>query len=357
MGAAASPEQIILCNDRESALRCVIVIDHTGLGPGLGGTRIRDYPDEAAAVQDAVQLAQAMTYKAALADLPFGGAKAVIIGTPPTQLRERRLQAFGRFVDSLGGRYIAAQDSGTFVSDMDVIRSQTPHVVGVSEMLGGSGDPSPHTAYGVYQAMRACAEVALGTRDLTGLRVTVIGVGSVGLQLARLLCDAGAEVSVADVSAAAAQRAVAELGVRTLSPTTAIETETDILAPCALGGVVSTETVRRLRCRAIVGAANNQLTDPALALELAAMEISYVPDFLANAGGVIVGSHEARGRVEREDLKNAVEQVYRATRDVLDEAAITGRPPLTVALEVAGRRLRGAEVANAMGRRQTGSDE
>ena len=284
---AGGHEQVAFCHDPSSGLRAIIAIWSTALGPSLGGCRFQPYPTEAAALADVLRLSRAMGLKNAAAGLDLGGGKAVIIGDPRADKTEARLRAFGRFVDSLGGRYLTAEDVGTTQADMDMIRRETPYVTGVSARRGGSGDPSPVTARGVAEAMRAAAEFAWGTGDLAGRHVAVQGVGKVGGALARILSVEGARITVADVDGAAADRLATELGSEVVPPEKVHAVECDVLAPCALGGVITDATVPELHCRVVCGAANNQLGSDAMAAELQRRDIVYVPDFVANAGGVI----------------------------------------------------------------------
>jgi glutamate dehydrogenase/leucine dehydrogenase len=338
--ARAGHEQVVFVGDRASQLRAVIAIHSTALGPSLGGIRFWRYPSEAEAVRDVLALSEAMTYKAAVAGLHQGGGKAVVMVDDPDAPRsEALLRALGRAIDELGGRYIAAEDVGATTRDMDVIAEETPWVTGVAVERGGSGDPSPVTAVGVLHAMHAVCDDVFGDPSLRERRVVVQGVGHVGAHLVALLRDAGAEVAVADVNTARASAVAHEHGAEVVEHEHVLEQECDVLAPCALGGVVSVETVPRLRCRAIVGAANNQLTDPSVAGALAARRIVYAPDFVVNAGGIINISEEFTGYSRERALKRAA-AIGETTARVLRVARERGITPEDAALELARRRLR-----------------
>jgi leucine dehydrogenase len=309
-------EQVVFFNDAASGLRAIVAIHSTALGPALGGTRFYPYPSEEAALQDVLRLSRGMTYKAAAAGLDLGGGKAVILGDPRRAKSEELLRAYGRFVESLGGRYLTAEDVGTARDDMDVIRRETLFVTGVSPALGGSGDPSPITAYGVYLAMLACAEEVWGEHSLRGRRVAVQGVGKVGYHLTKhLVEDGGADVIVSDVDVDSVARAVRDFGVQTAPADRIHAAECDIFAPCALGGVINDETVPQLQCRIVAGSANNQLEHADHGKALTELGILYAPDFVANAGGLINVADELQGYVP-ERAKAAVENVYRTLREV-----------------------------------------
>jgi glutamate dehydrogenase/leucine dehydrogenase len=288
-------EQVVFCHDRSTGLRAIVAIHSTALGPSLGGTRFYPYASEHEALVDVCRLARGMTYKHALCGNDLGGGKAVIIGDPSALRSEALLRAYGRFVDGLAGRYITAEDVGTTQADMDLIRRETRHVTGVSESLGGSGDPSPATAWGVLWAMRAVAERLWGGPSLVGRHVCIAGVGKVGSALATHLAEEGAKLTVADVNPIAAESAADDHGAVVVSPIEAHAVECDIYAPCALGGTLNRNTIPGMRCAAVVGSANNQLAVEADAVRLAERGILYAPDFVANAGGVINIAEEPHG--------------------------------------------------------------
>lgn len=331
-------EQVLFCSDRGSGLRAIIAIHSTALGPALGGTRMRPYPNEDDALADVLHLAKGMTYKCAAADLDFGGGKAVIIGDPSKDKTEALLRAYGRYVDALGGRFVTAEDVGTTQGDMEVIRRETPHVVGVGVAFGGMGDPSPLTARGVLQSMRAVGSHLWAESSLEGRTVVVSGVGKVGRRLVALLVDAGAVVTVADVDPRAVERLVAEHGVRVVAAEGAHREPCDIFSPCALGGILSDETARELACRAVVGSANNQLSDPSVAKVLQDEGVLYAPDYIVNAGGVISVAYE-RERYAEDLAHQAVDGLFATTLEVLRITVEEGITTLEAADRIAERRI------------------
>jgi leucine dehydrogenase len=341
-------EQVVFCHDRSSGLRAVIAIHSTMLGPSLGGTRFRPYPSEDAAVEDVLRLAEGMTYKAAAAGLDQGGGKAVIIGDPATDRTEALVRTYGRFVDSLSGRYITAEDVGTTQADMDLIREETPYVTGMSERFGGSGDPSAATAYGVLWAMKAVAFLSSGTPSLAGNHVVVSGVGKVGSNLARLLVGDGARVTVADVDPHAVERVRQELdgdvggvgAVGVVAPEEAHRTPCDIFSPCALGADLNPDTIPALRCWGIVGAANNQLASHDCASLIADAGLLYVPDFVANAGGIInIAEERAPSGYARDRAYANVRRIHDTTLAVFDMAKADGVTTAEAAVRLARHRL------------------
>ena len=343
----AHHEQVVHARDHESGLRAIIAIHSTALGPALGGTRFFPYRDEDAALRDVLRLAEGMSLKSAAAGLPLGGGKAVIIGDPTRIKTEQLLEAYGGVVESLGGRYITAEDVGTTVSDMVAVGRRTKWVTGLPLEMGGSGDPSPWTARGVVAAMRAAAAYLWDTAHLAGRRIAIQGVGKVGVALARALVDEGCEVTVADVDSAAVAELAARVDVGVVPPERILSVPCDILAPCALGAVISDTTLPELRCAAVVGAANNQLAPGFSAARLAAAGILYVPDFVANAGGVIniAVELEAEGyRAERAGA--AVDRIADNVAAVLAGAARRGVTPLDAAVALAEERIRPGREGN-----------
>ncbi len=290
-------EQVVFCSDRASGLRAVIAIHSTALGPALGGTRFYPYPSEDAAVADALALSRAMSYKNSLAGLDLGGGKAVIIGDPHTDKTEALLRAYGRFVESLGGRYLTACDVGTYNADLDVVARETRFAHGRSLAYGGCGDSSVLTAYGVFQGMRAAAQHRWGKPSLAGRTVGVSGVGKVGSWLVDRLVEDGADVVVTDVDAGAVERALARHpAVDAVADTeTLVRTPTDVYAPCALGRALDDETVAVLEAEIVCGGANNQLAHEGIVAELMRRGVLYAPDYLVNAGGVIQVEDERHG--------------------------------------------------------------
>ena len=333
-------EQVVFCHDRSTGLRAIIAIHSTALGPSLGGTRFFPYPTEEAALTDVLRLAEGMTYKAAVAGLDQGGGKAVIIGDPGTDRTEELMLAYGRFVDTLSGRYNTAEDVGTTQADMDLIARVTPHVTGTSEALGGSGDPSAATALGLVSAMKALFFLSSGADDLLGAHVVVAGVGKVGSHLVGHLVQEGARVTIADVKDQAVERVRATHDVAVAAPDDAHRIACDIYSPCGLGGVLDSATIPELRCWAVAGAANNQLASPECGQVLADAGILYAPDFVVNAGGIInIAEERAPGGYDRRRAFARVQRVYDTTLEVFDAAKQHGRTPVDAALVLARRRL------------------
>src|SRR5437660_9863094 len=275
-------EQVVYCHDRPTGLRAIVAVHSTRLGPALGGTRFYPYASEDDALADVLRLARGMTYKSAAAGLDLGGGKAVILGAPATTRSEALIRAYGRFVDAIGGRYITAEDVGTTQADMDLIRRETRHVTGVSRALGGSGDPSAATAYGVFWAMKAVVALSSATTSLAGIHVVVAGVGKVGTSLVRHLVEERARVTVSDVDAAAVERVRRDFGVDVAEADKAHTVPCDLYSPCAMGGILGPPTIPELRCWAVVGSANNQLADESCARLLAEHGLLYAPDFVVN---------------------------------------------------------------------------
>ncbi len=281
-------EQVIYCREESCNLRAIIAIHDTTLGPSLGGTRMWDYASEADALKDVLRLSKGMTYKASAAGLNLGGGKAVIMGDPKKDKSEALFRAFGRFVGSLGGRYITAEDVGTSVQDMEWIASETKYVTGITTLRGGSGDPSPVTAFGIYKGIQATILEKFGKKHVEGLRVAVQGLGKVGYYLAKhLIQEEKATVFGCDIDKEKIAQAVEDLGVKPVSPEEIFDVDCHIFAPCALGGVINDKTLPKLRCQIVAGGANNQLEESRHGDELMARGILYAPDFVINAGGLI----------------------------------------------------------------------
>ena len=332
-------EQVVFNYDRRSGLRAIIAIHSTALGPALGGTRFWRFESEAAALTDALRLAKAMTYKNAAAGLDLGGGKAVILAEDTAAKSEDLLRAYGRFIDTLGGRYITAEDVGTTGDDMDMIHRETRWVTGISPAYGGSGDPSPATAYGVMQGLRAVAIELWEEPGLSGRRFAVQGVGKVGHALVGHLVEAGAEVVVADVNVEYAQRCAVEFGVEVADPERIHAVPCDVFIPCALGGVINDKTIPELACRAVAGAANNQLLRPTHADVLHERGILYTPDFIINAGGVMNVADELNGYDERRAY-HRIDGIFGNVRRVLETATKEGVTPVVAANRVAEERIR-----------------
>ncbi len=337
--AAHGHEQVVFVADAASGLRAVIAVHSTALGPSLGGIRFWRYETEADAVADALRLSEAMTLKASAAGLDQGGGKAVVLVDDPDVPRSvELLHALGRTIDELGGRYLAAEDVGATTRDMDVIDDVTPWVTGVSSDRGGSGDPSPVTALGVLAAMRATLVELDGTRDLAGRVVAVQGTGHVGSALTAFLVDAGASVILADVNEARAREVAAAHGAAVVGAHEILEQECDVLAPCALGRAVNDRNLATLQCRAICGAANNQLVGDVVDELLAERGILYAPDFVANAGGIINIAEEFTG-YSRAIALERVQQIEATTKRVFEVARERGLPPGRAAIALARERI------------------
>jgi valine dehydrogenase (NAD+) len=337
---SAGHEQIAFCHDPASGLRAIIAIYTTALGPALGGTRFHPYPTTAAALTDVLALSKAMAYKNALAGLDHGGGKAVIIGDPVTDKSEALLRAYGRFVASLGGRYVTACDVGTYVADMDLVARETTFATGRSPEDGGAGDSSVLTALGVYQGMRAAAQVRWGAPSLVGRLVGVSGVGKVGRHLVPLLLEDGARVVVTDPNPLAVAAVLAEHpGVRAVRDTAALLAEPlDVYSPCALGGALTDAVASSLTAAVVCGGANNQLATPGVADRLAERGILYCPDFCVNAGGVIQVADELHG-FSFDRARAHTRRIFETTLAVLLEAGETGVTPTTAAERRAERRM------------------
>lgn len=331
-------ERVIWALDPGSGLQAIVAVHSTALGPAVGGCRFFPYSDQATAMIDVLRLADGMTFKAAAAGLELGGGKSVIIGDPATAKTPALLTAFAKVLDLLDGRYYTAEDVGTSTADMDFLRSLTPYALGVSVEKGGCGDPSPYTARGVVAAMRAGWEASSDAVSLTGARVLVQGTGKVGAGVARLASAEGAIVAVSDIATERAAALAAEIGGTVVEPKLALTTQCDILSPCALGGVLSDESVPGLRCQLVCGAANNQLESDEASALLLARDIDYVPDFVANAGGIIAVAEE-RGGFDAERALALADGIGDAVRDIIEEARAEGESALVVARRKASRRL------------------
>ena len=334
-------EQVVFCNDPATGLRAIIALHNTALGPGLGGTRFYPYASTDAAVRDVLALSRGMTYKNSLAGLDLGGGKAVIIGDPATMKSEALLRAYGRFVQSLHGRYLTACDVGTFSEDMDHVARECDFVTGRTVANGGAGDSSVLTAYGVFQGMRAAAEAVWGEPTLAGRTVGIAGVGKVGRHLVRHLTEDGASVVVTDVNEAAVDRIRDEYaGVRAVASTDALVAEPlDVYSPNALGGALTDEVVEALSATIVCGGANNQLAHPGVEKRLEERGILYAPDYCVNSGGVIQVADELHGfSFERAEQRAA--GIFETTRRVFETAKSDGVPPAIAADRLAERRIR-----------------
>nr|WP_299033222.1 Glu/Leu/Phe/Val dehydrogenase [uncultured Tenacibaculum sp.] len=311
-------EQIVFCNDEDTGLKAIIGIHNTTLGPALGGTRMWQYKSEWEALNDVLRLSRGMTYKSAVTGLNLGGGKAVIIGDAKTQKNDALMRKFGEFVNSLSGKYITAEDVGMETRDMDIIREVTPHVTGVSEAIGGSGNPSPVTAYGVYMGMKAAAKYKFGTENLDGKKVLVQGVGHVGETLVKHITDEGAQVILNDINEARLEELSKKYGAKVVLGNDIFGLDLDIYAPCALGATLNDESIAQLKAQIVAGAANNQLANELKhGTMLKERGIAYAPDFLINAGGIINVYAEVEGYDKAESLKRT-ENIYNTTLEIFN---------------------------------------
>ncbi|MFC4812091.1 Glu/Leu/Phe/Val family dehydrogenase [Paenibacillus sp. GCM10023250] len=320
-------EQVVFCQEEAAGLQAVIAIHSTKLGPALGGCRMWTYASENDAVADAVRLARGMTYKSAFFGLPYGGGKAVIVGDPATEKSEDKFRALGRFIERLQGRYITGVDLGTTVRDMDWILLETSYVTDTSGTIMATGDfTAEMTAYGVFLGMKASADYLLGNGDLAGRTVAVQGLGKVGYLLCGMLRDAGAQLIVADIDDARVEKAVKAYHARVAAPDAIYGESCDIFAPCALGGVLNDDTIPKLRCAIVAGAANNQLQEEIRHGEdLEQRGILYAPDYVLNAGGIIITACELQG-MSVPDMKRSVERIYGLLQKVYRYARQEGVP-------------------------------
>ncbi|MES2640976.1 MAG: Glu/Leu/Phe/Val dehydrogenase dimerization domain-containing protein [Myxococcota bacterium] len=328
-------EQILFCRNDDVGLRAIIAVHNTTLGPALGGCRLYDYASEADAVRDVLRLSRGMTYKAAVAGLDLGGGKAVIIGDPSMK-SEPMMRAFGRHVQSLGGRYITAEDMNTSVEDMDNIRRETKWVTGSA---GGSGDPSPVTAWGVYHGIRACLEVIYGSPDVAGRTVAIQGVGNVGYYLAKYLHEGGASLLYADISQKRIARVVEEFGGTVLEGDEFYRANCDVVAPCAIGGIINARTIPMIKAPIIAGGANNVLDDETRDGEaLAERGITYAPDYVINAGGLINVCAELKNQSREKAMADAG-AIFNTVKRIINKAKSEGTTTIRAANKVAEERM------------------
>jgi len=332
-------EQVVYCQDRATGLKAIIAIHNTVLGPGLGGTRMWKYSTEAEALNDVLRLSRGMTYKASIAGLNLGGAKAVIIGDASTDKSEALMRKFGRFVENLNGKYITAEDVGTTTRDMEYVNMESEHVVGLPEAMGGGGDPSPVTAYGVYMGMKASAKTAFGSDSLAGKTVAVQGIGKVGMHLVEYLHKEGARLFVSDIHEAALQHAATHFGASVVDNSHIFSLDADIFAPCALGAILNTENISKLKVKVVAGAANNQLEDETVHGDmLRSKGIIYAPDFVINAGGLINVYSEYTGYV-REIAMAQTENIYNTILAIYQRADQRNINNQIAAIELAEKRI------------------
>lgn len=333
-------EKVVFIQDREAGLTAVIAVHDTTLGPALGGCRMRDYQSLDEALLDALKLSEGMTFKNSLAGLSIGGGKAVIIGDRAMKEgREKLFEAYGRHVNQLGGAYITAEDMGTTVEDMTVIERSTKFVAGRAD---GSGDPSPHTAHGVFSGMRACMERAFGSDDFKGKHIAIQGVGNVGHHLGQMLVEAGARLTVADTREDVLKSVAKELNAEIATVNDIAAVKCDVFAPCAIGGTVNPQTVGKLNCKVVAGAANNQISGDVTERILIDRGILYAPDFAINAGGVISVAEELEKTPSVTRARERTTNIYTTIGQILDRAKTTGELPGSVAVKLAMERIEAA---------------
>ena len=331
-------ESVHQFQDAATGLRCIIAIHSTVLGPAAGGCRRWTYQNDADAITDALRLSKGMTYKNAVAGLKFGGGKSVILANDDSPKSDALFRAFGRAVDALGGRYVTAEDVGISVEDMRRVNQSTPYVSGLSQDgTGAGGDPSPWTALGVYLGLETAVRERLGRDSLAGLKVAVQGVGNVGFHLCRLLHQADAQLIIADVNPINLQRVSNSMPATVLSPDEILFSDVDALSPCALGAVLTQDTIPKLRTKVIAGAANNQLATHADGTLLTQHDILYAPDYVINAGGIISVAYEYQGETSTRQVQTDVEQIPVRLQSIFAEARSTGKHTHDIADELARR--------------------
>jgi leucine dehydrogenase len=329
-------ESLHFCHDDNTGLRAIVAVHSTALGPGAGGTRRWAYTNEADALTDVLRLSRGMTYKNAVAGLKFGGGKAVILASDDAPKSPQLFRAFGRFVDSLGGRYVTAEDVGCSVDDMRYVREETDFVSGLPQSgTDAGGDPSPWTALGCFQGIEAAVRARLDVDSVKGLKVAVQGVGHVGYYLCRYLHEAGAELFVSDVNRECLKRVSADMPVTIVPPKELLFADVDVLAPCALGNILTSVTIPKIKAKVIAGGANNQLSTPADGVRLAERGILYAPDYVINAGGIINVAAEFYGNCSEEDVRADVGRIKDRLEELFAKARETGRPTHELADELA----------------------
>lgn len=332
-------KKVVFCSDPDTGLKAIIAIHDTTLGPALGGTRMWAYKSETEALQDVLRLSKTMTYKSAVAGLNLGGGKAVIIGDSRKDKTEALLRKFGRFVKNLNGEFIAAEDVGTNPKDMEYIRMETQHVTGVPESIGGSGDPAPIAALGVFMGIKACVKELYGNDKLTGRSVIVQGIGHVGENLVKLLRDENAKVYASDINEEQLGKVAKKYGAEAISNNSIFDIDADIYAPCALGATINTQTIAKLKCGIIAGSANNQLADEQLhGRMLLDKGVLFAPDYVINAGGIINCYSELMGFSKKRTMQ-LTENIYEATRNVLKLSKAENISTIEAANKIAEKRI------------------
>lgn len=333
-------EQVVYCSNKEAGLKAIIAIHNTTLGPALGGTRMWNYLSDEDALKDVLRLSRGMTYKAAVSGLNLGGGKAVIIGDSSTQKNEILFRTFGKFVEGLAGRYITAEDVGTSVKDMEYIRMETKYVTGISKGLGGSGDPSPVTAYGVYMGIKACAKFKWGSDSLRGKKIAVQGAGNVARFLCEHLFKEGAILFLTDINEKKVQHVLETVKASVVDPEEIYDVDADIFSPNALGGIINNNTIEKLKCEIVAGGANNQLEKETVhGPMLLKKNILYAPDYVINAGGLINVANELEGYQQERALKHA-ENIFEVISQVLETSRKENIPTYLASNKIAEERLR-----------------
>ncbi len=334
-------EQIIYCYDKPTGLKAIIGLHNTVLGPGIGGTRMWLYKSEAEALTDVLRLSKAMTYKASISGLNAGGGKAVIIADAQADKSEALLRRFGQFIHSLGGRYVTAEDVNMSTRDMELISKETPYVTGLPEEKGGSGDPSPVTAYGVYLGIKAASKKQLGTDNLAEKKIAVQGVGQVGKYLVEYLVKEGAKIYISDISNGRLEWAAQRFPVEIVNHEEIYDLDVDVYAPCALGATINCQTIPRFNCSIIAGGANNQLQDEEIHGQMLKDKgILFAPDFLINAGGLMNVYAEFQGNYDREAVYKMTEGIYQKVFDVFNVAEKENLHPQKAARVIAVKRIK-----------------
>lgn len=342
---AMGHEQVMFCNDPDTGLKAIIAVHNTVLGPSLGGTRMWNYANESEALHDVLRLSRGMTYKSAISGLNLGGGKAIIIGDSRSMKSEQLFRRFGQFVDSLNGKYITAEDVGISTNDIKWVAQETKHVAGKPKDMGGTGDPSPVTALGVYQGMKAAAKFAFGTDDLKGKKIAVQGVGHVGGYLVDYLAEEGADIIITDIHQDIINQVRDKHQVEVVDPNKIYDIPMDIYAPCALGATINDNTLSRLQCKVIAGAANNQLENEILHGEaLLKKGMVYAPDFLINAGGIINCYAEVQ-EVADDFVKTKTDGIYHTTLEILEKSKVEEIPTYLAANKMAEERIAKAKAA------------
>jgi len=340
-------ETVAFHSNQESGLKAIIAIHNTTLGPSMGGCRMFPYADDQQALTDVLRLSQGMTYKSALAKIPVGGGKSVIIGDPHTQKTSELLLAMGDFIESQNGCYIGAEDSGTSVADLSIMSKRTKHISGIFSEDEHGGDPSPSTAYGVYKGIEVAVEHQLGS-DLKGVRVAIQGVGNVGYHLARHLSEAGAVVLAADINQANLDRVVQEFGVQAVPLDQILSAETEVLSPCAMGGAINTETIKNIKSVIIAGGANNQLDTEEMGQALSGLGILYAPDYVINAGGIVDCYYQTIGEGNSNRVREHIDIIAENLKTIFQRSKASGLATSDVANEMALSVLKAATADNTI---------